>query len=314
MDPNKSKKINVVNEIWEYSQKKFNFEIVRNLNYEKTIKEIKLNGKNFYALKIKIIEKNQKEKIESTKKEQLISKRLKSNSIIKTLATFEVPGFNEYNNKNLYLFFLEKSTYRDLKKFLTVFYKGYILRNSIDIKYKIKWIFEFSEVIISFFIYQIVKSIYVLKINQFYHNNITLDNILLCKNYVIKLCGFSNLSCKENKNKKTNYFIEEIIYELNNKEYFENKYNYNIKKNNINLNEIIKNDKDNVLKNFVEEIKNDNFDFKKIFNSDLFKNNKELIKQIKNNNYNEEYKFFIELQKIKYLENQNKKEKKIKLK
>ena len=296
------------NKIWDLAKKKFNFDIVRNLNYEKTVKEIKLNGKNFYALKIKIIDKNSKDKIESTKNEQIISKKLKSESIIKTLATFEVE-FD--NNINLYLFFLEKSTYKDLKKFITVFYKGYNLRNSNDIQYKIKWIFNFSEVIISFYINQIVKSIYFLKINHLYHNNLTSDNVLICKNYILKLCGFSNLSNDEKSIEKINYFIEEILYEMIDKDYFENKYNKSLFKKNYSK-ESIKIDKN--LKNFIDEISsNKQFDCEKIFKSEFIQNNKKFIKKIKNNNYNEEYKFFIELQKINYLKGQKKNKPKIRI-
>ena len=207
-----------MNDVPNILKQNYNIEIKKELNNEKTVYEIKLNGKNFYALKIKVIKSSMEQKIKSIKFEQMIAKILKSERNIKTLATTDVEYKNENENENwkIFLYFLEKSTYRDLKKFITVFQKGYILRNSIHINYKINWIFKFSNVTISYFLYQIILAILFLKLYKLNHYNLVPENILLCKFYTLKLCGFSKILPDEqnNDNKDSIYFILNLIYDM----------------------------------------------------------------------------------------------------
>ena len=218
----KKEEINLImNDVPNILKQNYNIEIKKELNNEKTVYEIKLNGKNFYALKIKVIKNSMEQKIKSVRKEQITAKKLKSERIIKTLTTYEIEYKNEWI---LFVYFLEKSKHRDLKKIITFFNKGYILRNSIHINYKIKWIFKFSEVMISYFLYQIVLSFLFLKLYKLNHYNLVPENILIGKFYILKLCGFSkiltdeqnNENKKKNNNKDFNYFILNLIYDMYN--------------------------------------------------------------------------------------------------
>ena len=236
------------------------------------------------------------QKIKSVRNEQMIAKKLKSVRIIKTLTTFEVEYQNEWI---IFVYFLEKSIYRDLKKFIIVFNKGYILRNSIHIDNKIKWIFKFSEVTITFFLYQIVLSILFLKLNKLNHYNLVPENILIGRFYILKLSGFSkiltenNENKEENYNKDFNYFLLNIIYDM---------YDINNDENDINYSDELK----TLIDNCSETDLNKRWNLKQILESDFFKKNKKFIKKIKNNDFNEEYKFFIEMQKIKFLKHRKK--------
>ena len=283
-------------ETCEFLTKKYNFEIKKELNKEKTVYEIKLNGKNFYVLKIKVFKNSNDQKIKSVRNEQMIAKKLKNVRIIKTLTTFEVEYQNEWI---IFVYFLEKSIYRDLKKFIIVFNKGYILRNSIHIDNKIKWIFKFSEVTISFFLYQIVLSILFLKLNKLNHYNLVPENILIGRFYILKLSGFSkiltenNENKEENYNKDFNYFLLNIIYDM---------YDINNDENDINYSDELK----LLIDNCLETDLNKRWKLRQILESEFFKKNKKFIKKIKNNAFNEEYKFFIEMQKIKFLKHRKK--------
>ena len=288
-------------------KQKYNIEIKKELNNEKTVYEIKLNGKNFYALKIKVIKSSMEQKKKSIKFEQMIAKILKSERNIKTLATTDVEHRNENENENwiIFLYFLEKSAYRDLKKFITVFQKGYILRNSIHIIYKINWIFKFSNVTISYFLYQIILAILFLKLYKLNHYNLVPENILLCKFYTLKLCGFSKILPDEqnNDNKDSIYFILNLIYDM----YDINKIGSEKKKETIENDKYISDELKSLINNCSETDLNKRWNIKKILESEFFKKYKNFIKIIKNNVFNEEYKFFIEMQKIQFPKNRKRK-------
>ena len=300
---NNTEKIN--KETCEFLTKKYNFEIRKELNKEKTVYEIKLNGKNFYVLKIKVLKNSMEQKIKSVRNEQMIAKKLKSVRIIKILTTFEVEYQNEWI---IFVYFLEKSIYRDLKKFLIVFQKGYILRNSIHIDNKIKWIFIFSDVTISFFLHQIVLSILFLKLNKLNHYNLVPENILIGRFYILKLSGFSkiltdeqnNENKEENNNKDFNYFLLNIISDMY--DIYKNKYNKQSNENDNDYSDELK----LLIDNCSETDLNKRWKLRQILESEFFKKNKKYIKKIKNNVFNEEYKFFIEMQKIKFLKHRKK--------
>ena len=260
-------------ETCEFLKKKYNFEIRKEINKEKTVYEIKLNGKNFYALKIKVIKDSMEQKIKSVRNEQMIAKKLKSVRIIKILTTFEVEYQNEWI---IFVYFLEKSIYRDLKKFITVFQKGYILRNSIHINYKINWIFKFSNVTISYFLYQIILAILFLKLYKLNHYNLVPENILIGRFYILKLSGFSkiltdeqnNENKKKNNNKDFNYFILNLIYDMYNIN--KKKYKKQKNKNDNNYSKELK----LLIDNCSETDLNKRWNLKQILESDFFKKNK----------------------------------------
>ena len=174
----------------EYIGKKYGFKIVNNLGKGgySYIFEIKTNKtSNVYACKIEIV-KNQKLTFLDIKKteeknllrdiEKSLSKTLKNNNIIKTLATFK----DEYNDGKetytIHSIFMEKSTIGNLNKFIQFFNKGYICRNTINPdKYKINWIFNLSEFTIKKFVNDIVNGLQYIKLANLVHFDIKPENI-----------------------------------------------------------------------------------------------------------------------------------------
>ena len=210
----------------EYIGKKYGFKIVNNLGKGgySYIFEIKTNKtSNVYACKIEIV-KNQKLTFLDIKKteeknllrdiEKSLSKTLKNNNIIKTLATFK----DEYNDGKetytIHSIFMEKSTIGNLNKFIQFFNKGYICRNTINPdKYKINWIFNLSEFTIKKFVNDIVNGLQYIKLANLVHFDIKPENILLCKEYVLKICDFSLLKIVDKESTKINVNYSTFVYQ-----------------------------------------------------------------------------------------------------
>ena len=210
----------------EYIGKKYGFKIVNNLGkggYSYMF-EIKTNKtSNVYACKIEIV-KNKKLTLLDIKKteeknllrdiEKSLSKTLKNMNIIKTLATFK----DEYNDGKetytIHSIFMEKSTIGNLNKFIQYFNKGYICRNTINpYKYNINWIFNLSEFTIKKFVNDIVNGLQYIKLANLVHFDIKPENILLCKEYVLKICDFSLLKIVDKESTKINVNYSTFVYQ-----------------------------------------------------------------------------------------------------
>ena len=210
----------------EYIGKKYGFKIVNNLGKGgySYIFEIKTNKtSNVYACKIEIV-KNKKLTLLDIKKteeknllrdiEKSLSKTLKNMNIIKTLATFK----DEYNDGKetytIHSIFMEKSTIGNLNKFIQYFNKGYICRNTINpYKYNINWIFNLSEFTIKKFVNDIVNGLQYIKLANLVHFDIKPENILLCKEYVLKICDFSLLKIVDKESTKINVNYSTFVYQ-----------------------------------------------------------------------------------------------------
>ena len=210
----------------EYIAEKYGFEITNIIgkggySYVFEIKTIKAS--NIYACKIEIV-KNQNSTYQDIKKteeknllkeiEKSLSKTLKNVNIIKTLATFK----DEFKIDNvmytIHSIFMEKSKIGNLNKFIQIFNKGYICRNTINPNnYKIKWIFNLSEFTIKKFVNDIVNGLQYIKLAKLVHLDLKPENILLCREYILKICDFSLLKIIDPESKKTNINFSTFVYQ-----------------------------------------------------------------------------------------------------
>ena len=210
----------------EYIGKKYGFKIVNNLGKGgySYIFEIKTNKtSNVYACKIEIVKNKKLTPLDIKKTEEKnllrdieksLSKTLKNMNIIKTLATFK----DEYNDGKetytIHSIFMEKSTIGNLNKFIQYFNKGYICRNTINpYKYNINWIFNLSEFTIKKFVNDIVNGLQYIKLANLVHFDIKPENILLCKEYVLKICDFSLLKIVDKESTKINVNYSTFVYQ-----------------------------------------------------------------------------------------------------
>ena len=112
---------------------------------------------------------------------------------------------------------MEKNKIGDLNEFIQIFnkgYKGYICRNTINPNnYKINWIFNLSEFTIKKFVNEIVNGLQYIKLAKLVHLNIKPENILLCREYILKICNFSLLKIIDTESKKINLKFSTFVYQ-----------------------------------------------------------------------------------------------------
>jgi serine/threonine protein kinase len=210
----------------EYIAEKYGFEISNIIgkggySYVFEIKTIKAS--NIYACKIEIV-KNQNSTSQEIKKteeknllkeiEKSLSKTLKNVNIIKTLATFKDEFKIDNVTYTIHSIFMEKSKIGNLNKFIQIFNKGYICRNTINPNnYKIKWLFNLSEFTIKKFVNDIVNGLQYIKLAKLVHLDLKPENILLCREYILKICDFSLLKIIDPESKKTNINFSTFVYQ-----------------------------------------------------------------------------------------------------
>ena len=210
----------------EYIAEKYGFEITNIIgkggySYVFEIKTIKAS--NIYACKIEIV-KNQNSTSQEIKKteeknllkeiEKSLSKTLKNVNIIKTLATFKDEFKIDNVTYTIHSIFMEKSKIGNLNKFIQIFNKGYICRNTINPNnYKIKWLFNLSEFTIKKFVNDIVNELQYIKLAKLVHLDLKPENILLCREYILKICDFSLLKIIDPETKKTNINFSTFVYQ-----------------------------------------------------------------------------------------------------
>ena len=349
----------------EYIAEKYGFEISNIIGkggYSNVFEIKTIKASNIYACKIEIV-KNQNSTYQDIKKteeknllkeiEKSLSKTLKNVNIIKTLATFKDEFKIDNVTYTIHSIFMEKSKIGNLNKFIQIFNKGYICRNTINPNnYKINWIFNLSEFTIKKFVNEIVNGLQYIKLAKLVHLDIKPENILLCREYILKICDFSLLKIIDTESKKTNLNFSTFVYQdpnvYNNEKSIDTDDLYKvdlfslgciiyfmifnkllIDKNLKNYNNI-ENTKINVIKCVEKGIKeiNDNqkisktlkYLIKSLLNPDIkdrislneLSQNEFLneglddIKKCVYSNYNENYKTFIELQKIETLRKEKK--------
>ena len=339
---------------------KYHFNVLKNLGeggYGQ-VNEIQIiSNNNIYAHKIASV-KEDNSTIESKKstyyknellnREKALSKTIKNKCITKTLATFT--DFYKYNDENytIHSFIMEKSSYGNLNKFIQIFNKGFICRNTINPnQFNIKWIFNLSEFTIKKFLNDIIEGMQYIKLANLVHFDIKPENILLCKDYILKICDFSLLkiidkdSLKIDLNYSTFVYQDPIVYNKEKKiktefihkidlfsvgciVYFMIFKKLLIEKNFKNYNnlEYMKIEVNKCIKNGIEKINNSNeisenlktlmlkllepdiekrIELNEICQNKFLKSDLNLINKSSYSNYNEQYKPFIELQKINTL-------------
>ena len=217
------------NDIFKLTEKiaeKYGFEITNIIGKGgySYIFDIKTNKEsNIYACKIEIV-KNQNSTSQDIKKteeknllkeiEKSLSKTLKNVNIIKTLATFKDEFKIDNVTYTIHSIFMEKSKIGNLNKFIQIFNKGYICRNTINPNnYKIKWIFNLSEFTIKKFVNDIVNGLQYIKLAKLVHLDLKPENILLCREYILKICDFSLLKIIDPESKKTNINFSTFVYQ-----------------------------------------------------------------------------------------------------
>jgi len=201
-----------------YLSNKYRFNVLKNLGeggYGQ-VNEIQIkSNNNIYALKIALVkEDNSNNKNLLLNQEKALSKTIKNKCIIKTLSTFT--DFYKYKDENyiIHSFIMEKSPYGNLNKFIQIFNKGFICRNTINPnQFNIKWIFNLSEFTIKKFINDIIEGMQYIKLANLVHFDIKPENILLFKDYNLKICDFSLLKIIDRNSKKTDLNYSTFVYQ-----------------------------------------------------------------------------------------------------
>ena len=223
---NENNQNNEIFKLSKYISEKYGFEITNILGKEgySNVFEIKTNKtSNIYAYKIEIVKnknltqqdiKKTEEKNILKEIEKSLSKTLKHENIIKTSYTFT----DEYKINNeaytIHSIFMEKSRIGNLNKFIQIFTNGDICRNTINPNnYKINWIFDLSEFTIKKFVNEIVNGLQYIKLAKLVHLDIKPENILLCREYILKICNFSLLKIIDTESKKTNLNFSTFVYQ-----------------------------------------------------------------------------------------------------
>ena len=193
----------------KYISGKYGFEITNILGKGgySNVFEIRTNKtSNIYAYKIEIV-KNKNLTQQDIKKTE-------EKNIIKTLSTF-TDEYKIYNETyTIHSIFMEKSRIGNLNKFIQIFNNGDICRNTINPNnYKINWIFNLSEFTIKKFVNEIVNGLQYIKLAKLVHLDIKPENILLCREYILKICDFSLLKIIDTKSKKTNLNFSTFVYQ-----------------------------------------------------------------------------------------------------
>jgi serine/threonine protein kinase len=339
---------------------KYHFNVLKNLGeggYGQ-VNEIQIiSNNNIYAHKIASV-KEDNSTIESKKstyyknellnREKALSKTIKNKCIIKTLATFT--DFYKYNDENytIHSFIMEKSSYGNLNKFIQIFNKGFICRNTINPnQFNIKWIFNLSEITIKKFINDVIEGMQYIKLANLVHFDIKPENILLFKDYNLKICDFSLLKIINRDSEETDLNYSTFVYQdptvYNKEKKIETKYIHKIdlfsvgciiyfmifkkflidkKLKNYNNLENMKEEVNKCIKNGIENIKNstdiskslktlmvkllepnikERIDLNEVSQNEFLNSDLNLIEKSSYSNYNEQYKPFIEFQKINAL-------------
>ena len=339
---------------------KYHFNVLKNLGeggYGQ-VNEIQIiSNNNIYAHKISSV-KEDNSTIESKKstyyknellnREKALSKTIKNKCIIKTLATFT--DFYKYNDENytIHSFIMEKSSYGNLNKFIQIFNKGFICRNTINPnQFNIKWIFNLSEFTIKKFLNDIIEGMQYIKLANLVHFDIKPENILLFKDYNLKICDFSLLKIINRDSEETDLNYSTFVYQdptvYNKEKKIETKYIHKIdlfsvgciiyfmifkkflidkKLKNYNNLENMKEEVNKCIKNGIENIKNSTdiskslktlmvkllepnikkrIDLNEVSQNEFLNSDLNLIEKSSYSNYNEQYKPFIEFQKINAL-------------
>jgi len=351
---------NKTSEFNDYLSKKYHYITLKNLgegSFGQVIEIQIQSNNNIYALKIASV-KEDNSSPESKKttynknlilnQEKALSKTLKNKCIIKTLATFT--DIYQYKDEiyTIHSFIMEKSCYGNLNKFIQIFNKGFICRNTINpYQFNIKWIFNLSEFTIKKFLNDIIEGMQYIKLANLVHFDIKPENILLCKDYILKICDFSLLKIIDRDSLKTDLNYSTFVYQdpiVYNKEkkiktefihkidlfsvgcivYFMIFKNLLIDKKLKNYNDLeyMKIEVNKCIKNGIEKINNstdisenlkklmlkllepdikNRIDLNEISQNEFLKSDLNLIDKSNYSNYNEQYKPFIELQKINAL-------------
>ena len=229
----------------EYIAEKYGFEITNIIGkggYSNVFEIKTIKASNIYACKIEIV-KNQNSTSQEIKKteeknllkeiEKSLSKTLKNVNIIKTLATFKDEFKIDNVTYTIHSIFMEKSKIGNLNKFIQIFNKGYICRNTINPNnYKIKWLFNLSEFTIKKFVNDIVNGLQYIKLAKLVHLDLKPENILLCREYILKICDFSLLKIIDPESKKTNINFSTFVYQdpnvYNDEKSIDTKYIYKV--------------------------------------------------------------------------------------
>ena len=209
-----------------FLSKKYNYITLKNLGeggYGQ-VNEIQIqSNNNIYAHKIASVKEDnsspESKKITYNKnlllnQEKALSKTLKNKCIIKTLATFT--DIYQYKNETyiIHSFIMEKSSYGNLNKFIQIFNKGFICRNTINPnQFNIKWIFNLSEFTIKKFLNDIIEGMQYIKLANLVHFDIKPENILLCKDYILKICDFSLLKIIGRDSSKIDLNYSTFVYQ-----------------------------------------------------------------------------------------------------
>ena len=209
----------------KYISGKYGFEITNILGKGgySNVFEIKTNKtSNIYAYKIEIVKNKNltQQDIKKTEEnnvlkeiEKSLSKTLKHENIIKTLSTFTDEYKIDNETYTIHSIFMEKSRIGNLNKFIQIFNNGDICRNTINPNnYKINWIFNLSEFTIKKFVNEIVNGLQYIKLAKLVHLDIKPENILLCREYILKICDFSLLKIIDTKSTKTNLNFSTFVY------------------------------------------------------------------------------------------------------
>ena len=217
---------NEILKLSKYISEKYGFEITNILGKGgySNVFEIKTNKtSNIYAYKIEIVKnknltqqdiKKTEEKNILKEIEKSLSKTLKHENIIKTLSTFTDEYKIDNETYTIHSIFMEKSRIGNLNKFIQIFNNGDICRNTINPNnYKINWIFNLSEFTIKKFVNEIVNGLQYIKLAKLVHLDIKPENILLCKEYILKICNFSLLKIIDTESKKTNLNFSTFVYQ-----------------------------------------------------------------------------------------------------
>ena len=217
---------NEILKLSKYISEKYGFEITNILGKEgySNVFEIKTNKtSNIYAYKIEIVKnknltqqdiKKTEEKNILKEIEKSLSKTLKHENIIKTLSTFTDEYKIDNETYTIHSIFMEKSRIGNLNKFIQIFNNGDICRNTINPNnYKINWIFNLSEFTIKKFVNEIVNGLQYIKLAKLVHLDIKPENILLCREYILKICDFSLLKIIDPLSNKTNINFSTFVYQ-----------------------------------------------------------------------------------------------------
>ena len=223
---NENNQNNEIFKLSKYISGKYGFEITNILGKGgySNVFEIKTNKtSNIYAYKIEIVKnknltqqdiKKTEEKNILKEIEKSLSKTLKHENIIKTLSTFTDEYKIDNETYTIHSIFMEKSRIGNLNKFIQIFNNGDICRNTINPNnYKINWIFNLSEFTIKKFVNEIVNGLQYIKLAKLVHLDIKPENILLCREYILKICDFSLLKIIDTESKKTNLNFSTFVYQ-----------------------------------------------------------------------------------------------------